>query len=143
MQVEFDYLNSEYYIEENHNNQTYKMSFYFDNDWKRDPQFFSVYLRIFSKRKQEHKFENELMQTGKNIFFTYKWALRALTELEDVIIKEELPRYKKIIINIHWLDKRRRDAYYKVLSKRGYSFNNYGGGKVLSKELIRPHSSTD
>ena len=54
--------------------------------------------------------------------------------LEATVVKNAV-RYKRdIYIYAHWEDNRRRDAYYKVLSKKGY---RYGRAPWTTKVIMK------
>lgn len=132
MEVKCDKTNYEYYIEEKYDGQTYRMSFYYD--YTREPiQWYSIYLRIFSKRKHELTFENNIQETGKHPFFTYAWTKKAFEALQDYVLNKTPKQYKKIGIICFWLDNRRRDAYYKFLSRYGYYYAIRDNHKCLMK----------
>lgn len=135
MEVHEDIINHTCFIREKHDGQTYHMVFYLD-DPTRDIYFVGVYLGIYSKKKQEESFENIIQETGKHPFFTIRWAKEAFDTLENYVIQREQGKHKKIIINLCWLDNRRRNVYWKVLSKKGYDWKVYGGRKCLAKEFI-------
>ena len=137
MNIEYKLLGDgiyEYCIKEKYDGQTYYMSFYFNSN----KNFCTIYLRIYSKRKEEFDFENEIQETGKNPFYTYRWAIKAFKLLEERVISEELSennKRNKITFMVSWLDNRRRDAYYKILSKYGYNYEYRYGKKTLVKEV--------
>lgn len=136
MEVQYNYINDEYFVEEKYDGQIYHMSFYGGTNNKEDLAAFGVYLYITSKRKHEPNFENEIQETGKHPFYSVKWAIKAFNQLEQEVLNEELEKYKKVIIFVRWIDNRRRDAYYKILNRKGYEYNFYNGKKCIAKEFI-------
>lgn len=127
----------EYYVEERIDNQSLLMAFQEVNDSDNmDTIFFNVYLNISSKRKHRNQNESNKIITGKNPIKDVLIARRAFDELEKEVIKDWKDR-KNIVIYCSWVDNRRRDAYYKILSKKGYTYQTIEGKKVIAKRIKR------
>jgi hypothetical protein len=67
--------------------------------------------------------------TGLNPMKTIAVATKAFDLLEAEVLK----RSKRKHISCGWVDNRRRDVYYKFLSKRGYQYGRLGDYKCLYK----------
>ena len=56
--------------------------------------------------------------------------------LEATVVEDAIANKRDVVIFCHWEDNRRRDAYYKVLSKKGYRYGNAPWGqKVIMKKF--------
>lgn len=116
--------------------QTLEMGF----QWQDEDRYkitFSVYLSLYSKRKHMGINEDKKLSTGKNPFMTYKIALKCFELLEKRCLMEEDLQDKDILIYCNWVDNRRRDAYYKVLHKRGYDWMMYQNKRAIGKWFRR------
>lgn len=96
-----------------------------------DTIYWNIWLTLANKRSQRTRNEELLKSTGLNPFVTYKAALRLLNKVEQEVQWEYPDLNHQIVVN--WIDNRRRDAYAKVLTKRGYRFGRYEGRKCLFK----------
>lgn len=114
---------------------TAQMTFYGDYWDNQRTAEFTVWFIVYKKRKDISN--SFLKQTGKDGLKTLLFAKEALAEFEEFIVSEFGHCHNKIFINIGWDDNRRRDIYYRGLKSRGYSFRNFDGRKVLSKEINR------
>lgn len=132
MNVKYDYKNRTYYIKEKIYNQTMIMQFE-ECDRSLDMVYYNVVLGVYNKRKHAQKNEDNAIVTGKYPFETVAKAVRAFNLLEQEIIKENKFYNRKIMIMISWVDNRRRDTYYKYLSKRGYKYEVVDGQKFICK----------
>lgn len=96
--------------------------------------YFNIALSVYNKRKHSSMNEDKKLITGKYPFETVVTGLK----LFDAMEKECLDRFFYGGINLaiicSWVDNRRRDAYYKILHKRGYDWGIYEGEKVIMKE---------
>lgn len=129
MEVQFSKEDRTYYIKEKIDNQTFEMQFqgYEETD---DTIYFNICMGLYNKRKHMARNENEVRITGANPEKTIAVAIRAFEMLE----KEVCERYRKRIhISCWWTDNRRRDIYYKFLSKRGYQYGKLGNYKCIYK----------
>ena len=132
MNVKYDYKNRTYYIKEKIHNQTMIMQFE-ECDRSLDMIYYNVVLGVYNKRKHAQKNEDNAIVTGKYPFETVSKAVRAFNLLEQEVIKENKFYNKKIMIMISWVDNRRRDIYYKYLSKRDYKYEVVDGQKFICK----------
>lgn len=132
MNVKYDYKNRTYYIKEKIHNQTMIMQFE-ECDRSLDMVYYNVVLGVYNKRKHAQKNEDNAIVTGKYPFETVANAVRAFNLLEQEVIKENKFYDKKVMIMISWVDNRRRDIYYKYLSKRGYKYEVVDGQKFICK----------
>lgn len=130
MQIQHDWKSHTYYIKEKIHNQTMCMKFE-EYDRTSDEIYFNVVLGIYNKRKHAASNENMVATTGKYPFESVAKAIRAFNLLEAKI--KELNYPKKTII-ITWADNKRRDAYYKFLSKKGYTYGFIENQKCLYKK---------
>lgn len=132
MNVKYDYKNRTYYIKEKIHNQTMIMQFE-ECDRSLDMTYYNVVLGVYNKRKHAQKNEDNAIVTGKYPFETVAKAVRAFNLLEQEVIKENKFYNRKIMIIISWVDNRRRDIYYKYLSKCGYKYEVVDGQKFICK----------
>lgn len=132
MNVKYDYKNRTYYIKEKIHNQTIIMQLE-ECDRSLDMTYYNVVLGVYNKRKHAQKNEDNAIVTGKYPFETVSKAVRAFNLLEQEVIKENKFYNRKIMIMISWVDNRRRDIYYKYLSKRGYKYEVVDGQKFICK----------
>jgi len=132
MNVKYDYTNRTYYIKEKIHNQTMVMQLE-ECDRSLDMTYYNVVLGVYNKRKHAQKNEDNAIVTGKYPFETVTKAVRAFNLLEQEVIKENKFYNRKIMIMISWVDNRRRDIYYKYLSKRGYKYEVVDGQKFICK----------
>lgn len=132
MNVKYDYTNRTYYIKEKIHNQTMVMQIE-ECDRYLDMTYYNVVLGVYNKRKHAQKNEDNAVVTGKYPFETVTKAVRAFNLLEQEVIKENKFYNRKIMIMISWVDNRRRDIYYKYLSKRGYKYEVVDGQKFICK----------
>ena len=132
MNVKYDYKNHTYYIKEKIHNQTMIMQFE-ECDRSLDMIYYNVVLGVYNKRKHAQKNEDNAIVTGKYPFETVAKAVRAFNLLEQEVIKENKFYNRKIMIMISWVDNRRRDIYYKYLSKSGYKYEVVDGHKFICK----------
>ena len=73
--------------------------------------------------------------TGKNPFATVAAAKEMFYNVEAYLLDRELVHgsFDEITIFCTWVDNRRRDAYYKVLSKMGYTWGTIDNEKCIMK----------
>ena len=112
------------------NGQTFYMAFE-DLEETEDTIYWNICLSVYSKRKHIEINENEVRITGKNPMESVVMALKAFKILEETILKR-YPFHTNIIY-CTWVDNRRRNAYYKFLSKKGYEYGRLEGKKVIMK----------
>lgn len=131
MTVQYDRENDEYYIKERIGNQTVKLAFQM-HDWNTDTIFFNVYLTLYNKRNQISSNEAEVKMTGANPIKTFFVVRKAFEYLVWKVLDEYNWKYD-LIVYCTWLDNRRRDAYYKYLSTKGYRYGRIDGEKCIFK----------
>ena len=131
MVVQYDRENDEYFVKERIGNQTLKLVFQM-YDWNADTIFFNVYLTLYNKRNQIEGNEAEVKMTGENPLLTFFVVRKAFQYLVWKVLDEYNWKYD-LIIYCTWLDNRRRDAYYKYLSTKGYRYGRIDGEKCIFK----------
>lgn len=132
MEIKYDYKNRTYYIKEKIQNQTMIMEFE-ECDRTADTIYYNVVLGIYNKRKDKRNNENNAVITGQYPFETVAKAIKAFNLLEQEVVEQGNFYNRKIMIMISWVDNRRRDTYYKYLSKRGYKYEIVDGQKFICK----------
>lgn len=115
-------------------NQTLRLGFEL-TDESYDTNKWNIYVGVYSKRKHADLNEDNKRITGKNPINTIRGGLQALNEIETYILRDY--PYQKNIFYCTWTDNKRRNAYAFLLKKRGYSFGQLYGIKVLMK-IIPP-----
>ena len=130
MEVVYDRENEWYIVKEKIDNQTFFMEFQI-YDRTDDTIYFNICMGVYNKRKHADHNENEARMTGQNPIKTVITAMRAF----DLLEKEVINSYKghRKHISCCWVDNRRRDAYYRFLSKRGYQYGKIGNMKCIYK----------
>lgn len=130
MEVQYDRENEWYIVKEKIDNQTFFMEFqiYDETD---DTIYFNICMGIYNKRKHAGRNEDEARMTGLNPMKSVTTAIKAFNLLEEEVLKRRTGKRKHI--SCGWVDNRRRDTYYKFLSKRGYQYGTIGGYKCIYK----------
>lgn len=131
MVVQYNSENDEYFVKERIGNQTVKLVFQM-HDWNQDTIFFNIYLTLYNKRNQIINNEAEVKITGENPLQTFFVVRKAFKYLVWKVLDEYNWKYN-LIIYCTWLDNRRRDAYYKYLSTKGYRYGRIDGEKCIFK----------
>lgn len=98
--------------------------------------YYNISLSVYSKRKHAYKNEDEKKITGKNPVETVLAARRIFYEIEGCIIDDCKAEGLDVVFEVFWTDNRRRDAYYKVLSRDGYRYGMRGDVKCLEKRVF-------
>ena len=133
MEVHYDYSTKSYQIKERiSNGQTLFMWFQFLEETK-NGAYYNVALAIYNKRKHASRNEEEKCITGLSPFETVSVALKAFRLLENEVWQNCALKNRPMNLIVNWVDNRRRDAYNRVLSKKGFYYTNYRGEKVLYK----------
>lgn len=130
MEVKYDRENERYIVKEKIDNQTFFMEFQIFDETD-DTIYFNICMGIYNKRKHVGRNENEARITGLNPVKTVCVAIKAFDLLEKEVI-ERRPSKRKHISCV-WVDNRRRDVYYKFLSKRGYQYGKLDNYKCIYK----------
>ena len=141
MVVQYNSENDEYFIKERIGNQTVKLSFQM-HDWNQDTIFFNVYLTLYNKRNQIISTAADVNITGENPLQTFFVVRKAFKYLVWKVLDEYSWKYD-LIIYCTWLDNRRRDAYYKYLSTKGYRYGRIDGEKCIFKRYKKGTESND
>lgn len=130
MEVQYSREDKTYYIKEKIDNQTFEMQFqgYAETD---DTIYFNICMGLYNKRKHFVQNENEIRTTGTNPIKTIAVARKAFKMLESEVI--ERIKGKNIHISCGWTNNKRRDIYYKFLSKYGYKYGRLGNYKCIYK----------
>lgn len=136
MAVQYREEDDTYYLRERVGNQTIElgMNFYDENLHDRK-SWWNVYITVFNKRKDMYTNMDKKIITGKNPFATVLTAKKMFKKVEAHLIDHELTHgpFDEITIFCTWVDNRRRDAYYKVLSKMGYNWGRVDKEKCIMK----------
>lgn len=130
-EIKRNYQNDEYYVNIRIGNQTLYMAFQMV-DWSYDTIYFNVVLGVYNKRKHKDYNEDHILMTGQNPLATVLLARSAFKALEREVLEQYNDRYK-IVIYCSWVNNVRRDVYYRVLSKMGYSYGKLWNQKVIMK----------
>lgn len=141
MVVQYNSENDKYFIKERIGNQTVKLVFQM-HDWNQDTIFFNVYLTLYNKHNQIISNEAEVKITGENPLQTFFVVRKAFKYLVWKVLDEYSWKYD-LIIYCTWLDNRRRDAYYKYLSTKGYQYGRIDGEKYIFKRYKKGTESND
>lgn len=123
--VHYDRDKEEYYIDYPIENQTFHMGFQkyeVDSFIDNGIVYFNVWINLYNKRKDMWRNEDLLLSTGLNPIKTVLVARECFKAIEAEIIEDMEYNDKDVIIYCHWVNNRRRDAYYKVLSRMGYRY---------------------
>lgn len=123
--VHYNAANDEYYIDYPIDNQTFHMGFQYvepDNVLNNQTDYYNVWINLYNKRKDMFRNEDLILSTGLNPIKTVLIARECFKAIEAEIIENMEFNNKDVVIYCHWMDKRRRDAYYKVLSRMGYKY---------------------
>lgn len=76
--------------------------------------------------------------TGQNPFKNAVIGLRMFEAMEKKTVEDF--SCQNIVIFCSWLDKRRREAYEKILMRRGYKYGVIDGEKILMKRWNKNES---
>lgn len=123
--VKYTRSGEEYYIDFPIDNQTFHMGFQLVEG--EDPElskteYYNVWINLYNKRKDMWRNEDLLLSTGLNPIKTVLVARECFKAIEAEILEDMEYNDKDVIIYCHWVNNRRRDAYYKVLSRMGYRY---------------------
>lgn len=114
------------------------MNFYMESFNKRK-SWWNIYITIFNKRKDMYSNMDKKIITGKNPIITALTAREMFSEVESYLLDCELINgdYDELSIFCTWVDNRRRDVYYKVLSRLGYDWGKLPTGeKCIMKTYL-------
>ena len=99
--------------------------------------WYNIYITIYNKKKDMWNNMDKKVITGRNPFKTFVTARDMFYDVEAAVLRHEFVEEgnaEEVIIYCTWVDNRRRDAYYRVLSKFGY---DWGTTLNLKKKCIR------
>ena len=119
--------------------QTLELRFYeYWYDYDTNTVYFSIMLSVHNKRKHLERDMGNKAITGQNPFKNAVIGLRMFEAMEKKTVEDF--SYQNIVIFCSWLDKRRREAYEKILMRRGYKYGVIDGEKVLMKRWNKNES---
>lgn len=146
MEVLYRDEDSTYYQRRRVGNQTIElgMNYYTENLHDRKG-YWNIYLTVFNKRKDMYSNMDKKVITGNNPIANVITARRMFEEVEAHLLREELVHndFDEITIFCTWVDNRRRDAYYKVLSHYGYDWGTIDGEKCIMKTYKKSDINPD
>lgn len=100
--------------------------------------WFNISLTVYNKKKDVVKLHDKEIISGLYPFETVVAGIKLFNELETEVINSF--NYLNIIIYCQWYDNRRRDAYWKILSKKGYYWGRIDNQKVIMKRINKYES---
>ena len=136
MAVEYRAEDDTYFERRRVGNQTIELGMnYYDENIHDRKSWWNVYITIFNKRKDMYTNMDKKVITGKNPFATVIAAREMFSNVEAYLLDHELVHggFDEITIFCTWVDNRRRDAYYKVLSRMGYDWGRIDKEKCIMK----------
>jgi hypothetical protein len=136
MAVEYRAEDDTYFERRKVGNQTIELGInYYDENIHDRKSWWNIYITIFNKRKDMYSNMDKKVITGKNPFATVVAAREMFSNVEAYLLDHELVHggFDEITIFCTWVDNRRRDAYYKVLSRMGYDWGRIGKEKCIMK----------
>ena len=80
--------------------------------------WFNVALSIYNKTKDMYTNMDKKISTGIDPVRNFLVCRKMFDALEATVVEEGVRQKKDVVIFCHWMDNRRRDAYYRVLSKK-------------------------
>ena len=136
MAVEYRAEDDTYFERRRVDNQTIELGMnYYDENIHDRKSWWNVYITIFNKRKDMYSNMDKKVITGKNPFATVIAAREMFSNVEAYLLDHELVHggFDEVTIFCTWVDNRRRDAYYKVLSRMGYDWGRIDKEKCIMK----------
>ena len=135
MAVEYRAEDSTYYARRRVGDQTIELGINYFDETCDNKSYWNIYITIFNKRKDMYTNMDKKIITGKKPIETALAAREMFYEVEAKLLDEELVHgpYDAICIFCTWVDNRRRDAYYRVLSKMGYDWGVCDNEKCIMK----------
>ncbi len=136
MAVEYRAEDDTYFERRKVGNQTIELGInYYDENIHDRKSWWNIYITIFNKRKDMYSNMDKKVITGKNPFATVIAAREMFSNVEAYLLDHELVHggFDEVTIFCTWVDNRRRDAYYKVLSRIGYDWGRIGKEKCIMK----------
>lgn len=136
MAVRYRKEDSTYYERRKVGNQTIELGINWleDSDDERH-SWWNVYITVFNKKKDMFKNMDKKAMTGENPLKNAIIAREMFYDVEAYLLDRELVhgRYDTVTIICTWVNNRRRDAYYRVLSKMGYDWGAYYHERCIKK----------
>lgn len=136
MAVHYNAIDDTYYERRQIGNQTIELGINFVEQNEHDRKgWWNIYLTVFNKRKDMYSNMDKKIITGKDPIANFLAAREMFYNVEAYLLANELGLggFDEITIFCTWVDNRRRDAYYKVLSRLGYDWGTYDGEKCIMK----------
>ena len=119
--------------------QTLELRFYkYWDDYDTNTIYFSIMLSVYNKRKHLERDMGSKAITGSDPLKNVSIGLRMFKAMEEKTVEDF--SYLNIVIFCSWLDKRRREAYEKILMRRGYKYGIIDGDRVLMKRWNKNES---
>lgn len=126
----WDGRNRNFFIKEKlANGQTVIMSFELECQTD-DTDYWNIAMCVVSKRKHIDKVFESRATTGGDPVATFSVVRKMFRALEEKILQ---CRSRNNFIYCTWLDGKRRDVYYRFLSRLGYRYGKLEGAKVIFK----------
>lgn len=123
-----------YYERQKVGNQTIELGMnFYDQNLHDRKAYFNVYITIFNKRKDMYSNMDKKAITGTNPIANVLTAREMFKRVEQYLLAKEFDYWDEITIFCTWVNNRRRDAYYKVLSRWGYDWGIIGGQKCIMR----------
>lgn len=136
MAVHYRKDDATYYERKKVGNQTIELGINWleDSDDERH-SWWNVYITVFNKKKDMYKNMDKKAITGENPLKNVLVAREMFYDVEAYLLDRELVHgcYDDVTILCTWVNNRRRDAYYRVLSKMGYEWGTYYHEKCIKK----------
>ncbi len=136
MAVEYRAEDDTYFERRKVGNQTIELGInYYDENIHDRKSWWNIYITVFNKRKDMYSNMDKKVITGKNPFATVVAAREMFSNVEAYLLDHELVHggFDEVTIFCTWVDNRRRDAYYRVLSRMGYDWGRIGKEKCIMK----------
>ena len=134
--VIYDKENETFYERRMIDNQTIELGMNL-TDWDYNYKvWYNIYITVFNKRKDMWNNMDKKVITGQNPLATFAAARDMFYNVEAAVLRHELidGDAEEVIIYCTWVDNRRRNAYYRVLSKFGY---DWGTTLKLKEKCIK------
>lgn len=116
------------------NGQTMLMDFY-NYRTEKGNRYWNVSASIYTKRKNIEKDEELKHITGNSPFESAIVGMKAFKMLEQAIVNDY--NHWNNIIEVHGTNKKRTEAYYAFLSKRGYKYKTIYGKQFIVKTFLK------
>lgn len=126
----FDRNTGDYGVREQVGNQTMEMWFEkFHESF--DTDYYWVVLSIADKKSQLNNVFEKRQITGRNPHASIIAIRNAFEKLEDIIYH----RSRNAVICVGWEDGKRRDVYWRYLSRKGYRMGTIFKSKCIYKKF--------